>query len=142
MGYYRFGESANFAHVYRAGDRYYSQLTGQPPVEFFPESPTEFFTTVVAAQMSFVFGPNGQVTEMVIHQNGNLHPLQRVSKAVFDAASARLAERIKDNTPSPGTREMVLTYIKDLEPGGAQPYDTMTPELERSESADSAPVRR
>ncbi|HXR91286.1 MAG TPA: glycogen/starch/alpha-glucan phosphorylase [Steroidobacteraceae bacterium] len=45
------------ARVYRKGDRYYSQLTAQPPVEVFSESPTEFFATVVAAQISFVTGP-------------------------------------------------------------------------------------
>lgn len=128
VGYYRFADTDNFAHVYRTGKHYFSQLTGQPPVEFFPESPTKFFTTVVAAQMSFVIGPDGRVTGMVIHQNGLLHPLQRVSEAQFEAGSAALAKRIEDNTPSPGTRAMVLAYIKELEQG-RQDYSTMTPQL-------------
>lgn len=127
-GYYRFGDTDNFAHVYRTGSRYFSQLTGQPPVEFFPESQTEFFTTVVAAQISFVIGSGGRVTGMVIHQNGMLHSLHRVSKAQFEAGSAALAKRIKEDTPSPGTRAMVLSYIKGLEQG-RQDYATMTPQL-------------
>src|SRR5579872_2544279 len=52
-GYYRFGDAGNVAHAYRTGSHYYLQLGGQPPMELFPESPTELFATVVAAQFSF-----------------------------------------------------------------------------------------
>lgn len=97
-------------------------------MEFFPESPTEFFTTMVAAQISFVSGPDGRVTGMVIHQNGLLHPLHKVSRSEFDTASAALAARVKDDTPSRGTQAMVVSYIKDLEQGH-QDYATMTPQL-------------
>jgi beta-lactamase regulating signal transducer with metallopeptidase domain len=143
-GYYR-GNNGSFAHVYRTGDRYFLQLTGQPPAEFFPESPTEFFATIVAAQMSFVVGPDGRVTGMVIHQSGLLLSFPRVSKAEFDAGGAELARRVKDNTPSPGTRDMVLSYIEALEQGRQQNYDTMTPELAaaaRQQSAQAAAAIR
>ena len=144
-GYYRLGGSGNFAHVYRTGDHYYLQLTGQPAVEQFPESPTEFFATVVAAQMSFVSGPDGRVTGMVIHQNGRVVSFARVSKAEFDGGSAALAERVKSNTPSPGTHDLVLSYIKDLEQGRPVNYDTMTPELAaaaRQQSSQAAQLVR
>lgn len=128
VGYYRMGDSDNFAHVYRTGNHYFVQLTAQPPAEFFPENPTEFFMTTVAAQVSFAVGPDGRATGMVIHQNGMPHPLHRVSEAEFQAGSAALARQVKANTPSPGTRSMVIAYIRDLE-HGSQDYDTMTPEL-------------
>lgn len=127
-GYYRFGDAGNVAHVYRTGSHYYLQLEGQQPVEIFPESPTAFFATVVAAQFSFVSGPGGGVTGMVIHQSGMLLPLRRVSQAEFDAANAQLAKRIDSHIPSSGTRQMVIAYIRGLEQGH-QDFDTMTPQL-------------
>jgi len=144
VGYYRLGDSDNFAHVYRTGNHYFLQLTAQPAAEFFPESPTEFFMTTVAAQVSFEVGPDGRATGMVIHQNGMPHPLHRVSEAEFQAGSAALAKRVKANTPSPGTRSMVIAYIRDLE-HGSQDYDTMTPELAavaRPQLAKSVAVMR
>ena len=128
-GYYRFNDGGGFAHVYRTSSHYYLQLTGQPSVEIFPESPTEFFATIVAAQFSFVTGPDGRATSMVIHQSGLLLPLRRATQAEFDSAGTELAKRIKDNRPSPGTRARVLTYIHDLEQVQPQDYDTMVPDL-------------
>lgn len=140
-GYYRFDGADTFARTYRKGDHYYLQLTGQPSVEIFPESPTKFFATIVAAQMSFTTGRDGRVTGMVVHQNGQLVPFHRVSKAGYDAASAALAKRVKDNTPSPGTRALVLTYIEDLEQGRPQHYDTMSPQLAAA-AREQAPKAR
>ncbi|MGH8302949.1 MAG: M56 family metallopeptidase, partial [Steroidobacteraceae bacterium] len=127
-GYYRMGGTNTIARTYRTGSQYYMQLTGQPAVELFPESPTEFFLTAVPAQVSFAVGPNGQVARMVIHQNGLLIPFPRVSKTQSEAASTALAERVKENKPSPGTRAMVLSYIQNLEQGRMD-YDVMTPQL-------------
>jgi hypothetical protein len=38
------------------------------PVEFYPESETKFFATIVASQISFVTDAQGQVTGLVFHQ--------------------------------------------------------------------------
>lgn len=127
-GYYRFGDVGNVARAYRTGSHYYVQLEGQPPVEIFPESPTEFSASAVAARFSFVTAPDGGVTGMVIHQSGMLLPLRRVSRAEFDMASAQLAKRIRSQTPSLGTRRMVIAYIRGLE-HGREDFDTMTPQL-------------
>jgi hypothetical protein len=106
-GYYS-GNNGGFAHVYRTGDRYFLQLTGQ--------------------------------------QSGLLLSFPRISKAEFDAGGAQLAKRVKDNTPSPGTQDMVLSYIKALEQGRQQNYDTMTPELaaaaRQQSSQASAAIRQ
>jgi beta-lactamase regulating signal transducer with metallopeptidase domain len=132
VGYYRFGPSdapLAFAHVYREGDHYYTQLTAQPPVEEFPESPTEFFATVVAAQISFVTGPDGRVSGMVLHQNGYLRPWPRSSKSANDAFESKLQQRIKDNRPSPGSEAAVQRQIQSLESTSHQLYAEMTPQL-------------
>ena len=43
-------------------------------------------------------------------------------------ASAQLAKRIRSQTPSLGTRRMVIGYIRGLE-HGREDFDTMTPQL-------------
>jgi hypothetical protein len=52
------------------GDQLITQLTDQDKVPIFPESPTEFFTKVVAADIEFLSNGKGEVTAMVLHQNG------------------------------------------------------------------------
>jgi hypothetical protein len=57
--------------VRRDGDRLVVQLTGQPFFEVFPESETSFFYKVVDAQITFVKNDKGEVTELILHQNGD-----------------------------------------------------------------------
>jgi serine-type D-Ala-D-Ala carboxypeptidase/endopeptidase len=54
----------------REDDRLMAQLTGQPPFEIFPESETKFFYKIVDAQVSFVKSDKGDVTGLLLHQNG------------------------------------------------------------------------
>jgi hypothetical protein len=63
--------------VTREGDRLMTQATGQPKVEVFPSSETEFFLKVVDAQITFVRGPGGTVDELVLHQGGRDMPAKR-----------------------------------------------------------------
>jgi hypothetical protein len=59
--------------VTREGDRLLAQATGQSKLEIFPSSDTEFFLTVVDAQITFVRGPGG-VDRLVLHQGGRDMP--------------------------------------------------------------------
>ena len=56
--------------ITREGDRLFVQPTGQGKSEIFPESETEFFSKIVDAQITFVKGESGEVTQLVLHQNG------------------------------------------------------------------------
>ncbi len=56
--------------VSRDGDTLMVQSTGQPPVEIYPESETEFFIDVVDAQITFVKGEEGRVDEILLRQRG------------------------------------------------------------------------
>ncbi|MDH3292476.1 MAG: serine hydrolase [Gemmatimonadota bacterium] len=49
--------------------RLFAQLTGQPRFEVYPSSSTEFFYTVVDAQLSFVV-EQGKIVALTLHQNG------------------------------------------------------------------------
>ena len=116
-GYYRFKDVSMLANVYRITDRYYVEVTGMGPVEVFPESPTEFFATVVPAQISFADGRDGHMTEMTLHQAGSLQTASRVPKAAYEAAAAELRRRIAANEPSAGTRASLLLQLKAWEKG-------------------------
>jgi len=48
----------------------FAQLTGQPKLEIFPNSPTEFYWKFVNAQVTFVKDPAGKVTKAIHHQAG------------------------------------------------------------------------
>jgi CubicO group peptidase (beta-lactamase class C family) len=69
VGQYRFTPLFVIA-VTRDGDRLMVQATGQPQLEVFPESETKFFLTVVDAQITFERNPAGEVTHLILHQNG------------------------------------------------------------------------
>jgi len=63
--------------VSREGDSLYLQPTGQGKFELFPESKTEFFVKTVDAQITFVREENGQVTKLILHQNGQDIPAKK-----------------------------------------------------------------
>jgi CubicO group peptidase (beta-lactamase class C family) len=52
------------------GDHLFTQLTGQPKFEVFPENATTFFLKVVDAQLTFETDSTGKVSDLVLHQNG------------------------------------------------------------------------
>ena len=56
--------------ITRKDRQLFTQLTGQPAFEVFPESPTEYFLKVVDAQLTFEVDGQGKTTAVVLHQNG------------------------------------------------------------------------
>ena len=60
------------------GDQLMTQATGQSKVPVYPESRTKFFLKVVDAELEFTLGSTGQVTGLVLHQNG--HDIKGVKK--------------------------------------------------------------
>ena len=68
-GQYELAPGAVFI-VKRDAEQLMVQLTGQPFWEVFPESETNFFYKVVDAQLTFVKNDKGEVTSLILHQNG------------------------------------------------------------------------
>ncbi|CAG0935796.1 D-alanyl-D-alanine-carboxypeptidase/endopeptidaseAmpH [Thermoflexales bacterium] len=56
--------------ISRVGDQLYLQITGQGKLPLYAETDTEFFLSVVDAQITFKREANGKVTHLVLHQNG------------------------------------------------------------------------
>jgi len=127
VGYYQLGPSTIFT-VIRDGDHFFARLTGQINVEFFPESETKFFATVVHEQISFNTDGQGQVTELVLHQNGAEQVAPRVDESTAKNIETSLAQRIKNNTPSPGTEAALRHQIEEMEKG-QRDYSVLMPAL-------------
>ena len=64
--------------IARGGDGLTAQLTGQPAFPIFPESKTEFFLRVVEAQLRFTLDDTGEVSGLILYQNGLEIPGRRV----------------------------------------------------------------
>jgi serine-type D-Ala-D-Ala carboxypeptidase/endopeptidase len=71
--------------VFRMDDRLFAEATGQGPIPIFPSAPNEFFAQVDGISMSFLRDPNGLVTGLVVHQNGD-RPAPKL-KIALDAAT-------------------------------------------------------
>jgi hypothetical protein len=69
VGKYELARDAIFT-IRRSGDRLLAQLTGQQFLQIFPESQNEFFYKAVDAQLTFVKNDKGEVTGLILHQNG------------------------------------------------------------------------
>ncbi|MGA8184347.1 MAG: DUF3471 domain-containing protein, partial [Terriglobia bacterium] len=74
--------------VWREGDRFITQATGQEQFEIYPENDHEFFAKVVDAQITFVTDKNGKATALILHQGGADHRAPRV-----EGAGAAMAPR-------------------------------------------------
>jgi CubicO group peptidase (beta-lactamase class C family) len=56
--------------VTRENDHLFTQATGQPKLQIFPESVRDYFLKVIDAQITFVTDSNGRATELILHQGG------------------------------------------------------------------------
>jgi CubicO group peptidase (beta-lactamase class C family) len=64
--------------VTREGDKLYAEVPGQLKIELLAESATDFFIREEDAQMTFMKDEQGEVTGLVIHQNGRDLPAKRI----------------------------------------------------------------
>jgi len=69
VGRYTFGPMGAMT-ITQEGGHLFAQLTGQPVAEVFAESPTRFFWRIVDAQLTFVIGPDGRASDLILHQAG------------------------------------------------------------------------
>ena len=70
VGKYQLDKKRILAITFGNG-KLFLQVTGQGKLEIFPETETDFFLSVVDAQLTFHKNEIGQVTQVVIHQNGD-----------------------------------------------------------------------
>jgi len=72
MGTYEFSPGVSLL-VTRIDDRLFLQVTGQPAVEMFPRSDSEFFLRDVVADITFTENPESGATALSVQQGGVRH---------------------------------------------------------------------
>ena len=127
VGSYKFSDTV-LMKVTRDGDHLMTQMTGQPAVENFPSSNTEFFIKIVNAQLTFVTDQRDHATALILHQNGRNVTAPRISDEEAQQIESALNARIQSQTPSPGTEAAVRRLYNGLLAKKPN-YDEMSPEL-------------
>jgi hypothetical protein len=127
VGFYRLSERMVMT-IRREGDQLISRLTGQPSVPLFAESQTAFFAKVVNAQIDFATDKSGQAESLTLHQNGRDIPMPRIDATEARRIEDALAEKLKSQTPSPGTEPALRRLIEGLRTGKPN-YAEMSPAL-------------
>ena len=128
IGSYRL-PSGRIAQITRDGDRLFAQFGGDPKLEFFPESRTEFFSRVADIPFRFRSVKAGKANQLVVSNptetaNRMSEADMRATKEVQDAAS----RHVKEQTQDPRTEQALRRLIGELWRG--QPdYERMTPEF-------------
>ncbi len=64
--------------VWRDGNRFLTQATGQGAIEIYPESDTHYVVKVIDAQLDFVKGADGKAEQLILTQGGRKVPAKRV----------------------------------------------------------------
>jgi hypothetical protein len=124
IGFYQFNDSAVFT-VTREADHLLTRLTGQRDAPIYPQSPTEFFSDVVDAQITFVPREGRPATSLILHQGGVNFHMQRIDAATAQQITSRTEEKVKSQSASPGTEAALRRLIEGIISG--QPnYDEMS----------------
>jgi bla regulator protein blaR1 len=114
VGYYGFPGNAVMT-VSRDGNRFLTQLSGQPQIQIFASSEREFFTKVVNARITFVTNDEGVATRLVLHQGGMDISAPRISEAEAKARASALAQRVHEQKAAPGSEAALRKQIEALQ---------------------------
>jgi bla regulator protein BlaR1 len=130
VGTYKFGGAQIFT-ISRRGAGLQAQMTGQPAVEIFPESETNFFYKVVDAQVDFIADGGAPATALVMHQGGGDFTMPRIDAATTEQLKIDLATRIASNTPAPGSEAAARKFVTAAV-AGTPNYEDMSPGLAKA----------
>lgn len=87
----------------------FAQVSGQPGIEVFPETETDFFYRVLPAQLSFELEGDRAVA-VVLHQNGLAQRMVRTTAEDADRIAAAIRDRL-DEQQQPRTRVEVSPAV-------------------------------
>lgn len=110
------------------GDRFFLQLSGQPKVELFAESDSNFFLKVVPAQLTFTPAEDGRVGALILHQGGHDTVATRIDEAEAKRLSEELGERVRNRMPDPRS-EATLREVLEKQQRGGMPFELLSDEL-------------
>ena len=64
--------------ITREDDSLFAQATGQPEIEIYPESETEYFANVPDVHITFIKDVEGKITGLILRLEGQETPAQRI----------------------------------------------------------------
>jgi hypothetical protein len=107
--------------VSREGDHFYAHLTGQDPVEIFPENDHDFFLKAADAQLIFSPAKDGKPVQVTLRQNGNPRPpgsrmSEREAKLIMEQQAAAPI-RFKEQKQDPRTEAVARQLLEDVRRG-------------------------
>jgi D-alanyl-D-alanine-carboxypeptidase/D-alanyl-D-alanine-endopeptidase len=128
VGMYQVAPGATMT-MSRDGDRFYSQITGQPKLEVLAEGDRRFFLKAVDAQLTFDTDSQGAATQVTLHQDGRDLVAKRLSEAeVKKVQASDTAKRFKSQTQSDGTEAALREMIRGLQLGQPK-YEIMSADV-------------
>jgi CubicO group peptidase (beta-lactamase class C family) len=97
------------------GDKFMTQLTGQPKFEVFGQTEKDFFLKVVDAQLTFETDAQGKAVDVILHQGGRDQTAKRSKNGPKEHKEVAIDPKILDNYV--GSYELapgfVLTVTRD-----------------------------
>lgn len=123
-GYYSFAQNSWIIHVSREGSRYFVQSDAQEKLEIFPKTQLDYFAK--AADVSYIFEPAADGTGMQLKTHTTVRDFtgQRMDATPGKQWVDSLEQRIKTNTPGPGTEAALRRQIGLFE-ANTPDYDSL-----------------
>jgi len=139
VGHYRLGDSdiQGVMTVTLSGTQLAIQFTGQPPAEVTAQSATHFAMKGVQANLDFVTDGKGPATRLILHSPGPDLTMTRMDDAAAAQFNAKVAARVRANTPQPGAQAAINDWIARVENGQPADYTKMGPELAEAAKAQA-----
>jgi hypothetical protein len=128
VGKYSIG-SVRILTITRDGDQLNAQMSGQPKLPIYPEMPPKFRWRTINAQVTFAIENGRPATNATIHQGGVDIVAIRLDETATRAIEAKLASRIRDQLPQPGSEAAVQKFFAAMS-AGTPNYGDMTDALQ------------
>jgi len=130
VGAYLIGRQ--YMTVTRDGEHFFAHLTGQDPVEIFPQNDHEFFLKDVDAQLVFEKTADGKAEQVSLRQNANIQGVsaqltEREGRLIKDAQAAAPV-RFKAQMQDPRTEAVLRQLLEEIRRGDPN-YDHVIPSL-------------
>jgi len=101
VGHYDFPHD-RILTVYREGDKFFTQVTGQRPVEICAESDHKFFAPAADAEYTFICDSQDRVAELELHQFGHNITAKLLDERTAQQRAEKMVSQILKQMAAPG----------------------------------------
>jgi uncharacterized protein (TIGR03435 family) len=101
VGHYDFPQDLILT-VYREGDKFFSQVTGQRPVEIRAESDHKFYASAVDAEFTFICDSQDRVAELELRQFGHNITAKLLDETAAQQRAEKMVSQILRQMAAPG----------------------------------------